>query len=335
MQPTLLARLPGWRRATTTLIGLALALTIAPAATLAAPPISFVDDAYMTAPAVTTPDGTIRADILFSTINGHRSGMNYDGPLGSWFGIGGWAELDGARLDGEFALYDGASGEFVGWATYALDFTTAGPVATSRQDLSTGNHRSIVDFSEQPVTASGALTMPDGSVFPIDSPGTHLVADVWSNAPRSTILDGSETFIGVDWTVGDMTVTFRVHATELMTASAFIVTTPADPEIIGTATPSFDGDTLRVDVELRRPDRSLAGTAHVELRVTELGSSAWFEVTEDRRLRVIGTDLVVTGTAEFSVDGASHRLDFADGALTAMRQAWHGIQYPFAGGGEG
>lgn len=335
MQPTLIARLPGWRRATTLLAGLALALTIAPASTLAARPVTFVDDAHMTAPAVTTPDGTIRADILFSTLNGHRSGMNYDGPLGSWFGIGGWAHMDGSRLDGEFALYDGPTGEFVGWATYALDFAPAGPVTTRRSDQSTGNHRFIVDFSEQPMLASGQLTLPDGTVFPIDSPGTHLVADIWSNAPRSTILDGSETFVGVDWVADDLSVTFRVHATELMTAAAFIVTTPADPEIIGTATPALVGDRLTLDVELRRPDRSLAGTAHVELQVTELGSSAWFEVTDSSRLRVIGTDLAVTGHAEFSVDGVSHRLDFADGSLTTMRQAWHGIQYPFAGGGEG
>jgi hypothetical protein len=322
------------RRFTMTLIAVALAALTMPGPTLAGAPIVTTDTAHGTGGRITTADGTVDFSILFSTLIGARGSINYSGPLGNLFGPEGFAQMDGNVLQGEFFLID-ETNEPAGFATYVIEFAPAGPETVSHDVVKDGNHRTVLDLVEQPQVANGALTMPDGTVFPlVDLDATRFVADTWSNNPASTILDGSETFIEATWELDGMPLTFRVHVTEL-DSQAVVFINPTEGEIIGTAQPPFVDDTLSAEFTLTRSDRTEAGSASVQLQVTELGSSAAFEETDISRQRVITTQIAVTGQLTVTLDGETRVFDFADAQLNALRRSWHGIQYPHAEGGEG
>jgi hypothetical protein len=324
------------RRITTLLVAAAFAALTLPGLASAAAPIQTSDLAHSTGGRITTADGTIEFSIASSTLNGARGFINYSGPLGIMFGPEGFAEMIGNRLTGEFFLIDGETSEPAGFATYVIEFTVAGPETATHEEIKEGNHRTVLDLVQQPMLANGAITLPDGTVFPlVDLPATRFVADTWSNDPAATILDGSETFIEANWMLGDLPLTFRLHVTELDSAGAVFLQLPTGGEIIGEARPAFVDDSLAADFTLTQTGGTVVGDASVDMQVTELGSSAAFEETEISRQRVITTDIAVNGELTVTLDGATHTFDFADADLFSVRRSWHGIQYPHAEGGEG
>lgn len=325
------------RRIASAIVAAAFALVTLPSLVSAGAPIQTSDVAHATDPGPITADGaTLDFHILFSMLSGPRGGMSYSGPLGELFGIEGFAEMRDGRLTGEFFLIDEES-QPAGWAMYDLQFIASGDVETTERVTRDGNVRTDVVFTEQPATVSGTVTMPDGTVFAVtEAAADRMTLDVRSNDPQATILDGSETFIEATWTVGDMPVTFRANVTELDSAGVVYLSTATDPEIIGLARPAFtEDDRLHQEFELLRGDRSVAGTAVVDLAVATLGSSASFEETEFSRQRVIADEITVSGTLDLTLDGTAHELSFADATVTATRFAWHGLQYPHAEDGEG
>jgi hypothetical protein len=324
------------RRVASLIVAAAFALLTLPTLVSAGAPIRTTDVAHATDPGAITVDGaTLDFHILFSVLSGPRGGMNYSGPLGDLFGIEGFAEMRDGRLTGEFFLIDEES-QPAGWAMYDLVFTAAGAVETTERVTRDGNVRIVSVFTEQPATVSGTVTMPDGMVFPVAAAADRMTFDVRSNDPQGLVLDGSETFVEATWTVDDMPVTFRVNVTELDSAGVVFLSTPTDPEILGLARPRFtEDDRLAQEFELLRADRSVAGTAVVDLAVATVGSSVSFEETEFSRLRVITDEISVTGTLDLTLDGTFHELSFADATITATRFAWHGLQYPHAEDGEG
>jgi hypothetical protein len=327
------------RRLASVIVAVAFASLTLPSLVLAGAPVRTSDVAHATDPGPITVGGaTLDFHVLFSTLVGARGGMTYSGPLGELFGIDGFAEMHDGHLTGEFFLI-GEDSQPAGWALYDLVFTTSGAVETTERITRDGNVRTVSVFTQQPATVTGTVTMPDGTVFSVtDAAADRLTMDLRSNDPRGIILDGSETFIEATWTVGDMPVTFRANVTELDSAGVVFLSTATDPEIIGLARPQFtEEDRLHQAFELLRTDRSVAGSAVVDLAVATLGSSVAFEETDFSRSRVITDEIIVSGTLDLTLDGTLHELSFADASITATRFAWHGLQYPNAedGGGEG
>ena len=324
------------RRITTILVAAAFAALTLPGIASAAAPVQTSDLAHSTGGRITTADGTIEFSISSSTLSGARGFITYSGPLGSLFGPEGFAEMIGNRLTGEFFLIDGETSEPAGFATYVVDFTVAGPETATHEVIKDGNHRTVLDLIEQPMLANGAITMPDGTIFPLlDLSATRFVADTWSNSPAATILDGSETFIEANWMLGDLPLTFRLHVTELDAAAVVFLQLPTGGEIIGETRPAFVDDSLAAGFTLTQTGGTVVGDAAVDLQVTELGSTAAFEETDISRQRVITTDIAIRGELTVTLDGATHTFDFVDADLFSVRHAWHGIQYPHAEGGEG
>jgi hypothetical protein len=324
------------RRAALAVATVAAAALMMPAVAFAAAPVQMHDTAHGTGGRVTTADGTMEFTISHSTLSGARGFITYSGPLGSMFGPEGFAEMIGNRLTGEFFLIDGETSEPAGFATYVFDFTTDGAETASHEVVKDGNHRTVLDLVEQPMLANGAVTMPDGTVFPlVDLPATRFVSDTWTNNPAATILDGSETFIEANWMLDDLPLTFRLNVTELDSAAVVFLQLPLAGEIIGTARPAFAGDSLTADFTLTQTGGIPAGSASVSLQVTELGSTAAFEESEISRRRVISTDIAVTGELTVTLDGVTHTFDLAEADMFASRSSWHGIQFPHAEGGEG
>jgi hypothetical protein len=324
------------RRVTTIVVAAAFAALTLPGLASAAAPIQTSDLAHSTGGRITTADGTIEFSISSSTLSGARGFINYSGPLGSMFGPEGFAEMIGNRLTGEFFLIDGETNEPAGFATYVIDFTVAGPETATHDVIKDGNHRTVLDLVQQPMLANGAITLPDGTVFPVvDLPATRFVVDTWSNDPAATILDGSETFIEANWMLDGLPLTFRLHVTELDSAAVVFLQLPTGGEIIGTARPTFVDDTLSTEFTLTQTGGTVVGDAAVGLQVTELGSTAAFEETDISRQRVITTDIAIRGELTVKLDGVTHTFDFAEADLFSVRHSWHGIQYPHAEGGEG
>jgi hypothetical protein len=253
------------------------------------------------------------------------------------FGPEGFAEMIGNRLTGEFFLIDGETSEPAGFATYVIEFTAVGDETATHEVIKNGNHRTVFDLVQQPMLANGAITLPDGTVFPlVDLPATRFVVDTWSNDPAATILDGSETFIEANWMLGDLPLTFRLHVTELDSAAVVFLQLPGTGgEIIGEARPAFVDDSLAAGFTLTQTGGTVVGDAAVGLQVTELGSTVAFEETEVSRQRVISTDIAISGELTVTLEGVTHTFDFADADLFSVRHSWHGIQYPHAEGGEG
>ena len=324
------------RRSSILLAAVAMAALALPAAVLGAAPVRTTDNAVGTGGRITTPDGTIEFSLSHSTLSGARGFITYSGPLGSMFGPEGFAEMIGNRLTGEYFLIDGETSEPAGFATYVIDFTPDGPETATHEVVKTGNHRTVLDLIQQPMLANGAVTLPDGTVFPlVELPATRFVADTWTNNPAATILDGSETFIEANWMLDELPLTFRLNVTELDSAAVVFLQLPIGGEIIGTAQPAFAGDSLAQDFTLTQTGGIPAGTASVSLQVTELGSTAAFEQTDISRQRVISTDIAVTGELTVTLDGVTHTFDLAEAEVFASRSSWHGIQFPHAEGGEG
>jgi hypothetical protein len=95
-------------------------------------------------------------------------------------------------------------------------------------------------------------------------------------------------------------------------------------------------DSLAAGFTLTQTGGTVVGDAAVDLRVTELGSTAAFEETDTSRQRVITTDIAIRGELTVTLEGATHSFDFVDADLFSLRHSWHGIQYPHAeDGGEG
>jgi hypothetical protein len=324
------------RRRGTSVLALALALLAVPSVATASPPVESSDVALTTDPGpIALGDATIDFNIFFSALVGPRGDITYNGPLGSLFGTEGLAEMDGNRLVGEYGLVNIETGEYAGRATYELLFAAAGEVEMSERTIRDGNRRIVLEFTEQPMVASGHVTMPDGMTFSVvDAPAERLTVDGWSSEPRSTILDGTDTLIEATWLVDGTPVTFRGNVTNLQSAGAVFLHT-AEEEIIGLDEPVLVDDAMTASFVLQRPDRSVAGTAEVALEIATLGNSTSFEVTELGRLKVITDEIHVTGTMLLTLDGVSHELSFADAEVSATRSTWHGIQYPFADDTEG
>jgi hypothetical protein len=302
----------------------------------ASPPTTSTDVAYGTDPGpITVGDATIDFDIFFSVGSGPTGGLSYKGPLGWLVAVEGRIELDGDRLVGEYPLVVAGTGEDAGTATYELQFAAAGEVEAYERVIREGNRRIVLDFTEQPMVVGGHVAMPDGTLFPVvDAPGERITVDGWSNEPRSTILDGSETFVEATWLVGGNEVTFRGNVTAIDSAGVVFLYTEAG-EVIGLDRPVLADDRMTGSFVLNAPDGSVAGSAEVALDITTLGSSASFEVTELGRQRIVTDEIAITGTMDLTLDGVRHELSFADANVVATRSSWHGIQYPFANDTEG
>jgi hypothetical protein len=313
-----------------------LALLAFPSIASGSPPTTSSDVAYDTDPGPITVDGaTLDFEIFFSAVVGPRGALSYSGPLGSLVAVEGPAELDGSRLVGMFPLIDAGTGEDAGVARYDLLFQAAGEVEPSEQAIRDGNRRIVLESTEQPMVVSGHVTMPDGTAFPVlDAPGERLTLDGWSNEPRSTILDGTETFVEATWLVDGTPVTFRATITALESAGVVFLDSE-EGEIIGHGRPVLADDRMTGSFLLNRLSGTLAGTASVALDIATLGSSTSFEVTEFSRRKVVTDDISVSGTMHLTLDGVGHELSFADADVIATRATWHGIQYPFANDGEG
>jgi hypothetical protein len=323
-----------WRRLTLMLVALAVAALTLPGFAVAAAPGRILDTAYVTGGSLTTPGGTIEFDAGFSTLMGPTGWLTYLGPNGPVFGPQGYTELSGSRLSGEFSLNDD-TGQHVGFAFFVIDFTADGPETTIEDVVRDGNRRVRMEFTEQPMLASGTLTLPDGTVTSFDGlPANRFAVDQWSTNPAATILDGSETFIDALWMLGETPLGFRVHATELE-SSAVVYLYVDDGEIIGTGRPTFSGNTFSWEVELTHSNGTPRGSAQVSLEVVELESTARLVRTPISFERVITTDHVIVGELTLTLDGVTTVHDFGEADLFSLRQAWHGIQYPFAEGGEG
>jgi hypothetical protein len=323
------------RRAPILLAAVTVAALTLPALAAAAAPVRLIDSAHMTGGRVTTPDGTVQFDASYSTLMGWNGRVTYWGSAGVLIGSQGISDMTGSRLTGQYVLGD-EFGEFAGLAPFVIDFTAAGPEVTTEEVIQDGNSRTVLAFTQQPMLASGAITMPDGTVFAFtDLQADRIFADQWSTNPAAKILDGSETFVDASWMLDGTLVGFRVHVSELARSGVVYLYVPGG-EIIGTGQPALVDDALvGADFTLTHTDGTQRGSASVALTVTELGSSAGFERTETSFERVISTDIAVTGQLTLVLDGVTHVLDFADADLFTLRMAWHGIEYPFAEDGQG
>ena len=328
---------PARRRLTTMVVTAAIGLLTFPSLVAASAPVRTSDVAHMTDPAPMSVSGaTLDFNVLYSTLIGARADVSYHSPTGTFTGVEGYAVMDGSRLTGEFALFDQATGEFAAFAFYDFEFTPAGEVEQSEQVTRDGNHRTVTTFTSQPMQVSGTVTMPDGIVFQLaGEDGTRATADSWATDPRSTILDGTETFIEAGWTVGEMPVTFRANVTALDSAGVVFLDAPDGTEVIGAAAPALVDDRMTASFTLRRMDQSVAGRAAVSAVMATVSSSTEFEVTEFLRRRVVTDQIAVTGTLNLTFDGRSYELSFDDADITAHRSTWHGLQYPFADDTEG
>ena len=326
-----------WRRLTAVLAASAFTLLSVPSLAMAAAPSRTTDETHVVIFGPMSVGGaTLEGHVGFSTLDGPRAGLVYDGPNGLIYGVTGWAERDRNRVVGDLYLIDSDSGESPGWATYDLEFTAAGAVESSESVVRDGNHRVISKVTEQAMLANGAVTMHDGTVFRLAGvPADLLTQELWVNGPQATILDGYETFVEAAWEIADMTVVFRMNVTALDAAGIVYVSTPQDPEIIGTARPELVDDRASAEYTLRRLDRSIAGTASVDLAIATLGSSTSFEETEFSRTRVTSYETAVVGDLSLILAGTPYELSFADAVVTSYRLSWHGVQYPFADDGQG
>lgn len=323
------------RRVTIILAAVAIAALTLPTVALAASPIRTTEVVHGTAGEITTADATVKFNITYGTLYGASGNIRYEGPHGTLFGPEGFAEMSDNRLTGEFFLIDGETGESPGWALYDIAFTPGGPESATHEVIRTGNRRTVVDLVQQPMLASGTITMPDGTIFRFeDLPGDRFVADLWSNNPAATVLDGAQTFIEANWVLDDLPLIFRVHVTDLSSGGAVFLQTDGG-EIIGEAQPTFVDDRMRADFTLAEFGETV-GSASVDVQVTELGNSFAFEQTETSRLRTVTTQIAVAGELTVTLHDSTRTFEFADADLVAVRESWHGIQYPHADdGGDG
>lgn len=334
MSPITTPTRPRRRRVTIILAAVAIAAVTLPTVALAASPIRTFEVVHGTAGEITTADATVKFDISYGTLYGASGTIRYEGPHGVLFGPEGVAEMSDNRLTGEFFLIDGETGESPGWAFYDIVFTPGGPESATHEVIRTGNLRTVVDLVQQPMLASGTITMPDATIFRFENlPGDRFVADMWSNNPAATVLDGAQTFIEANWVLDDLPLTFRVHVTELSSGGAVFLLTDGG-EIIGEAQPTFVDDRMTADFTLSEFGETV-GNASVDVQVTELGSSFHFEQTKISRLRVVTTQVAIAGELTVTLDDSSRTFEFADADLVAIRESWHGIQYPHADGGDG
>jgi hypothetical protein len=113
---------------------------------------------------LTTPDGRVQFDASYSTLMGWNGWITYQAPAGVLVGSQGVSEMTGSRLTGRYVLGD-EFGEYAGDAAFVIDFTAAGPEVATEQVIQDGNSRTVLKIAQQPMLASGMITMPDGRVF--------------------------------------------------------------------------------------------------------------------------------------------------------------------------
>jgi hypothetical protein len=309
---------------------LAAALTM-PAIVLAAPPVETVETTWGTRPgAITTEDGTLDFYVLYTDLPYLVGDFSYTGPHGNLAGYERTASVDGNRLTGDMWVIDSDTQEFVGIATYEIDFTTGEPVVEV-DDRSAGNRRSIVTSTRYPATVNGSFTLPNGTVFPlVNRPGSHQVYETWSNSPASTVLDGHHTFVAARWTLGEMDIALVASETAIATET-YVTMSTLEGELVGAGSVHFVDGRLVGELDLLRNDLSVGGTAAFDVTIEMLGSSWAFEDYGYERMRVVTDEIVASGTLSLVVDGESLELSLDDAEVDATRQSWHGIRYPSKG----
>jgi hypothetical protein len=323
------------------LAGAMLAVSLGPTATLAAKPQHLVDTVYsVNTGRTTTPQGTLEFSILFSDVSGPRGNFAYWAPgqvpgaeFARYFGIEGpTVAVDGNRLSGDMAVISDEH-EYVGLATYSLEFVAAAPAEVTERTYRSGNVRTVGSVTEQEMLVNGTFTLHDGTTIEIsDATGYRTVYDSTSNSPAATVLDGSQTFIDAAWEVDEFRIEFRIIHTELGSEAVAVVYGPEHPEIFGLSRPRIIDDRLVHTFAMVLTDGSVggspAGSATVDLAITAVGSRTYFEQGSGYRARVTEEDLAITGTLEIELEDVSFSLSFADASLYAAGTTWHGVQRP-------
>jgi hypothetical protein len=325
----------------TALIALVILMAL-PSLVAAAPSQRIVDTVHGTRPPrITTEAGSLDFFITFSDVGGAIGEMAYweagkvPGQEPGLHGVEGFTAMEGDTLVGEYSVFDSATGEFVGFATYSLRFTASGPPEMSDESRRQGNARTKLEILRQAMTVSGTFTLPAGTTFAIETTGLKMVFDTFTNEPASTVDSGSETFIRASWMVDGVEVIFSFIGTEITTES-FVFVFDGGPEISGVAQPPKIDGHIQADYELERSGQIPVGSASVDLQVTTLGSRTSSATAEGYRERVTEDEIALSGSLSVLLGGESIELAFADAAIDAHQRSWHSIRRPIADdGGEG
>lgn len=230
------------------------------------------------------------------------------------------AAADDSSLTGSVDLFFSATQESAGKASIDARLAPFGPPVFN-ENRTSGNHKSWLDETYQPMSIAGTLTIPGRNgavVLPLDGLfATVADTTIFTNAPSSTVFSQDRTGMELWWEIDGTLVGIQGESDKAISWVDAAVILPDGTILNGAG----DGETvdhrrIDADVAIAPVNPGLAptgGSVKVRADVSRGETETFVQRDGDDRLRVTYQQLIATGSVEVSLDdGTFLSLDFAD-----------------------
>lgn len=230
------------------------------------------------------------------------------------------AAADHSSLTGSVDLFFSATQESAGEALIDARLAPFGPPVFN-ENRTSGNHKSWLDETYQPMSIAGTLTIPGRNgevVLPLEGLSA-TVADItiFTNAPSSTVIGQNTTTMELWWEIDGTLVGIQGESDKAISWVDAAVILPDGSILNGPG----DGETvdhrrIDADVAIASVNPGLAptgGSVRVRADVSRGDTENFVQRDGDDHLRVAYQLLIANGTVEVTLDdGTFLSLDFVD-----------------------
>ena len=230
------------------------------------------------------------------------------------------AAADDSSLTGSVDLFLSATQESAGKAYIDASLAPFGPLVFN-ENRSSGNHKSWLEETYQPMSIAGTLTIPGRNgevVLPLEGLfATVADTTIFTNAPSSTVIGQDVTSMELWWEADGILVCIQGESDKASSWVDAAVVLPDGTILNGAG----DGETvdhrrIDADVAITSVNPGLAptgGSVRVRADVSRGETETFVQRDGDDRLRITSQQLIANGTVEVTLDdGTSLSLDFAD-----------------------